>query len=55
MSSLCAIAAIFINNFFSELLETDKIGSIFYLSVAVIIATDIRHRMTKITQDAVAH
>ncbi|MCC7030599.1 MAG: O-antigen ligase family protein [Chitinophagaceae bacterium] len=52
MSALCAIAAIFINNFFSELLETDKIGSIFYLSIALIIAIDTRQRMTSISQKA---
>lgn len=37
LTALCALAAIFINNFFSELLETDKIGSLFYLSMAVVI------------------
>jgi O-antigen ligase len=42
MSSLCMIAALFVNNFFSELLETDKIGSLFYLGIAAIIATDLR-------------
>jgi hypothetical protein len=36
------IAALFVNNFFSELLETDKIGSLFYLGIAAIIATDLR-------------
>ncbi|KXK41768.1 MAG: O-antigen ligase family protein [Chitinophagaceae bacterium] len=42
IGALCSIAAIFINNFFSELIETDKIGSIFYLSIAVIIAVSLR-------------
>lgn len=44
MSAMCCIAAIFINNFFSELLETDKIGSLFYLSLAVIIALDFKQK-----------
>ncbi len=42
MGALCSIAAVFINNFFSELLESDKIGSIFHLSIAVIIAVDLQ-------------
>lgn len=47
MSALCCIAGVFINNFFSELLETDKIGSIFYLCIALILATDIRYINTQ--------
>jgi hypothetical protein len=47
MSALCCIAAIFINNFFSELLETDKIGSLFYLSIAVILAIDMKFKKTQ--------
>jgi hypothetical protein len=30
-------AAGFVNNFFSELLETHKIGSLFYLSISLLI------------------
>jgi O-antigen ligase len=44
LSSLCLIAAVFINNFFSELLETDKIGSLFLLALAVIVAIDIQEK-----------
>lgn len=44
MSSLCMIAALFINNFFSELLETDKIGSLFLLGIAVIVSVDLSSR-----------
>ena len=47
MCALCCIAAIFINNFFSELLETDKIGSLFYLSIAVILAIDFKFNKTQ--------
>lgn len=42
--ALCLIAALFVNNFFSELIESDKIGSLFYLSIACILATDWRLR-----------
>lgn len=42
MSVLCMVAAIFINNFFSELLETDKIGSLFLLAIATLIAIDLK-------------
>ncbi len=44
MSALCCVAAIFINNFFSELLETDKIGSLFYLCIGAILAIDLKSR-----------
>ena len=37
-------AAGFINNFFSELLETHKVGSLFYLSVALLIVLDKKSR-----------
>ncbi len=42
MATLCMIAALFVNNFFSELLETDKIGSLFLLGIAVIAAIDLK-------------
>jgi len=44
MSALCMIAALFVNNFFSELLETDKIGSLFLMGIAVIVAIDLKGR-----------
>ena len=44
LSSLCAIAAFFINNFFSELIENDKIGSIFYLGIAIIVSIDLKSK-----------
>lgn len=37
-------AAGFINNFFSELLETHKIGSLFYLSIALLVVLDRKSR-----------
>jgi hypothetical protein len=33
-------AAGFINNFFSELLETHKVGALFYLSIAMLVILD---------------
>ena len=37
-------AAGFINNFFSELLETHKVGALFYLSIAILIILDRKSR-----------
>ncbi len=37
-------AAGFINNFFSELLETHKVGSMFYLSIALLVILDKKSR-----------
>jgi O-antigen ligase len=37
-------AAGFINNFFSELLETHKVGSLFYISVALLVVLDRKSR-----------
>jgi O-antigen ligase len=47
LSALCLVAALFVNNFFSELLETDKIGSLFYLALAAIIAIDYKNASNK--------
>ena len=43
MAAICMIAALFVNNFFSELLETDKIGSLFLMGIALIIAIDLKN------------
>lgn len=37
MAAVMLFAASFINNFFSELIETHKVGALFYLSIALII------------------
>jgi O-antigen ligase len=37
-------AAGFVNNFFSELLETHKVGAMFYISVALLVALDRKSR-----------
>jgi O-antigen ligase len=37
-------AAGFINNFFSELLETHKVGALFYLSIAILVILDRKSR-----------
>ena len=44
MAVLCMIGAVFINNFFSELLEIDKIGSLFFMGIAVLVLIDVRTR-----------
>lgn len=50
MSALCMIAALFINNFFSELLETDKIGSLFLLGIAIIVSVDLASKKKVVTE-----
>lgn len=47
MSVLCMIAALFINNFFSELLETDKIGSLFLLGISLLVTIDLSTRKSQ--------
>ncbi len=44
MSVIGLLAAVFVNNFFSELLETDKVGSLFYLGLAILVGYDIKYR-----------
>jgi O-antigen ligase len=34
----------FINNLFSELIETDKVGPLFYLSLALLVIIDKKSR-----------
>jgi O-antigen ligase len=41
LTAVGVIAATFINNFFSELLEADKVGSLFYMAIATLIAIDV--------------
>jgi O-antigen ligase len=38
----------FVNNFFSELLETHKVGSLFYLSIALLIVLDRKSRQEEL-------
>lgn len=38
------IAACFVNNLFSELIETPKIGALFYLGIALLVLLDIKSR-----------
>jgi len=44
-------AAGFINNFFSELLETHKVGALFYISIALLVVLD---RKSRVSEEAVA-
>ena len=46
-------AAGFINNFFSELLETHKVGAMFYISIALLVVLDRKSREDAATQKAV--
>ncbi|MGN6399401.1 MAG: hypothetical protein ACTHMD_03040, partial [Flavisolibacter sp.] len=49
-TTIAAVSAILVMictvNFLSDLIETDKVGSVFYLSVAVLIIADVSTRNT---------
>lgn len=51
LSVLSMLGAFFINNFFSELIETDKIGGLFLLGLAIIVAIDYKYRKS-VSQEA---
>ncbi len=40
MSVMLVMSAIFINNFFCDLLETNKVGSLFFMCIAILVAID---------------
>lgn len=44
MAVVMVFAAGFVNNFFSELLETHKVGALFYLSIALLVILDRKSR-----------
>lgn len=44
MAVIMLFAAAFINNFFSELIETHKVGALFYLSISLLILLDKKSR-----------
>lgn len=44
LAVLGMLASLFINNFFSELLETDKIGSLFLMGLAVLVLLDRQNK-----------
>jgi len=44
MAVAMVFAACFVNNFFSELIETHKIGSLFYLCIALLVVLDHKSR-----------
>lgn len=48
------IAAAFINNFFSELYETHKVGALFYIAVALLVVLDKKSRDEEKTRSTVA-
>jgi O-antigen ligase len=47
MAAIMLFGAAFINNFFSELIETHKVGALFYLSIALLIILDRKSRQIK--------
>ncbi|GAA4456582.1 O-antigen ligase family protein [Rurimicrobium arvi] len=47
MAVAMVFAASFVNNFFSELIETHKIGSIFYLCISLLIVLDHKSRVSQ--------
>jgi O-antigen ligase len=53
MGIVMMLAAGFINNFFSELLETHKVGSLFYIGVALLVVLDHKSRKMQEEEQAV--
>lgn len=45
----------FINNFFSELIETHKVGSLFYLSIALLVMLTAKSKQLEKEQTIVAN
>jgi O-antigen ligase len=43
MGTTCMLGAFFMNNFLSELIEVDKVGSLFFIGIGIIIALDIKY------------
>jgi O-antigen ligase len=43
-------AAGFINNFFSELLETHKVGALFYLAIGILVVLDQKSREMELSK-----
>lgn len=50
MSILCMIGGVFVNNFFSELLEIDKIGSLFYIGIGILVAISLKENLRQQNQ-----
>lgn len=51
MAIAMVFAACFVNNFFSELIETHKIGSLFYLCIALLIILDRKSKVSGETSE----
>jgi len=45
------LAAAFINNFFSELYETHKVGALFYISIALLVFLDKKSKDEEAQRD----
>ena len=50
MAAAMMFACCFINNFFSELIETHKVGSLFYLCIAILVIMDYKTRQMRVGQ-----
>ena len=44
------LGAVFVNNFFSELLEQDKLGSLFFIGISIILGFEMKRLKTKKNQ-----
>jgi O-antigen ligase len=44
MAILLCIVIIYVNTFLSDLIETDKIGSFFFICIALLVNQDIRNK-----------
>jgi O-antigen ligase len=44
LAILLCLVIIYVNTFLSDLLETDKIGSFFFICIALLVNQDIRNR-----------
>lgn len=49
MAVIMVFAAGFVNNFFSELIETHKVGGLFYISLALLVVLDRKSKTEKPT------
>ncbi|HTN46798.1 MAG TPA: O-antigen ligase family protein [Flavipsychrobacter sp.] len=55
MGVIMVFAAGFVNNFFSELIETHKVGALFYLSLAVLIILDRKSKQLSDREKSLLH
>lgn len=44
MAVACSLVAFYVNNFLSELIETDEMGGLYYMLLACLVALDLHER-----------